>query len=200
MKGKIFKTITAILILMALTMTNFIYVGVGLVSYAESNVATNNQNVEFGAQINNGKLNLELSVKKDGYFNGTIELSDSNFKLKSSNSEYINQVEDNKITLNQINAGTTAKMEIEIEPVQKDVFNAGLLNMTSKLQLSGIYKNSSDKENTVKATREVAYKYTANSSQENVENSAQIITNKIVKISGEEKRIVEISMNRVKRQ
>ena len=86
-------------------------------------------------------------------------------------------------------------MEIEIEPVQKDVFNAGLLNMTSKLQLSGIYKNSSDKENTVKATREVAYKYTANSSQENVENSAQIITNKIVKISGEEKRIVEISMN-----
>ena len=195
MKGKIFKTITAILILMALTMTNFIYVGVGLVSYAESNVATNNQNVEFGAQINNGKLNLELSVKKDGYFNGTIELSDSNFKLKSSNSEYINQVEDNKITLNQINAGTTAKMEIEIEPVQKDVFNAGLLNMTSKLQLSGIYKNSSDKENTVKATREVAYKYTANSSQENVENSAQIITNKIVKISGEEKRVVEISMN-----
>ena len=195
MKGKIFKTITAILILMALTMTNFIYVGVGLVSYAESNVATNNQNVEFGAQINNGKLNLELSVKKDGYFNGTIELSDSNFKLKSSNSEYINQVEDNKITLNQINAGTTAKMEIEIEPVQKDVFNAGLLNMTSKLQLSGIYKNSSDKENTVKATREVAYKYTANSSQENVKNSAQIITNKIVKISGEEKRVVEISMN-----
>ena len=72
MKGKIFKTITAILILMALTMTNFIYVGVGLVSYAESNVATNNQNVEFGAQINNGKLNLELSVKKDGYFNGDI--------------------------------------------------------------------------------------------------------------------------------
>lgn len=195
MKGKIFKTITAILILMALTMTNFIYVGVGLVSYAESNVATNNQNVEFGAQISDGKLNLELSVKKDGYFNGTIELSDSNFKLKSSNSEYINQVEDNKITLNQINAGTTAKMEIEIEPVQKDVFNAGLLNMTSKLQLSGIYKNSSDKENTVKATREVAYRYTANSSQENVENSAQIITNKIVKISGEEKRVVEISMN-----
>ena len=58
MKGKIFKTITAILLLMVLTMTNFIYVGVGLVSYAESNVSTNNQNVEFGAQIVNGKLNL----------------------------------------------------------------------------------------------------------------------------------------------
>lgn len=195
MKGKIFKTITAILLLMALTMTNFIYVGVGLVSYAESDVATNNQNVEFGAQIADGKLNLELSVKKDGYFNGTIELSDSNFKLKSSNSEYINQVEEGKITLNQINAGTTAKMEIEIEPVQNDVFNAGLLNVTSKLQLSGTYKNSSDKENAVKATREVAYRYTANSSQENVESSAQIITNKIANVSGEEKRVVEISMN-----
>ena len=165
MKGKIFKTITAILLLMVLTMTNFIYVGVGLVSYAESNVATNNQNVEFGAQIVNGKLNLELSVKKDGYFNGTIELSDSNFKLKSSNSEYINQVEEGKITLNQINAGTTAKMEIEIEPVQNEIFDAGLLNATSKLQLSGTYKNSSNKENTVKATREIDYRYTANTAQ-----------------------------------
>ncbi len=195
MKGKIFKTITAILLLMVLTMTNFIYVGVGLVSYAESNVSTNNQNVEFGAQIVNGKLSLELSVKKDGYFNGTIELSDSNFKLKSSNSEYINQVEEGKITLNQINAGTTAKMEIEIEPVQNEIFDAGLLNATSKLQLSGTYKNSSNKENTVKATREIDYRYTANTAQENIENTAQIITNKIANVSGEEKRIVEIAMN-----
>ena len=192
---KIIKIEITIILLIALMMTNFMYVGVGLISYAEDSVSTNTQNIEFGAQIKDGKLNLEISVKKDGYFNGTIELSNSNFKLKSSDSKYINQLEDKKITLNQINAGTTAVINIEIAPEQSEVFNVNLLNITSKLQLDGTYKNSSEKEISVKATREIDYRYTANTTQENVENTAQIITNKIANVSGEEKRIIEISMN-----
>ena len=49
MKNKIFKISVAIMLIMTLTMTNFIFLGASLVSYAADNASTNNKNIEFSA-------------------------------------------------------------------------------------------------------------------------------------------------------
>ena len=51
MKNKILKIVTVILLLATLTVTNFIYVGTGLISYAIDSITTNHENVEFEAQL-----------------------------------------------------------------------------------------------------------------------------------------------------
>ena len=57
MKSKILKIILTTLMLITLTSTNFLFVGVNLISYAADNVATNHENVEFEAYFKdeNGK-------------------------------------------------------------------------------------------------------------------------------------------------
>ena len=196
MKQKIFKIVTAIILLITLTMVNFIYVGAGLVSYAASESQTNHQNIGFKAELKDeNTLTLEISVQKEGYFNGEIALENSNFKLKETESIYANKIEDNKITLNQINAGTTAKIEVAIEPVKNETIEVGMLNKTSTLTLTGIYRDSTERDIKINAKREVNLAYTENNNEENIENTSEVITNKIVKISGEEKRVVQISMN-----
>ena len=193
MKGKIFKVVTIMLLLATLTLTNFIYVGVGLISYAVGGNETNHQNVEFSANIkDNSILELEVSVKNEGEFNGKITLEDSNFNLKEFNSEFVQKTEGNTITLNKINVGTTAKIEIPVESKKSDVFNTDLFSKVSKLSLNGIYKNSNEKETEINATKEVRLEYTENNTDENVENDIQVITNKIAKVSGEEKRVVQV--------
>lgn len=196
MNRKILKVATIVLLLVTLTMANFISVGIGLVSYAVSNDATNHQNVEFKAtQKQEGTLLLEVGVKKEGYFNGTIQLENSNFNLKKSDSPYVNKIEGNTLTLNQINAGTTAQIEVEIEPVKKDIFDVGLLNMISELILNGIYRDHTEKNIKIQATREVKVEYQEQNTEGSINHSAEIITNKVVEISGEEKRVVQISVN-----
>ena len=197
MKNKIFKIITVIILLAVLTMTNFIYMGKELVSYAASNINTNNQNVEFDAKIKDGDiLTLSINVKKEGYFNGEIALEDSNFTFVTDQSnEYINKIESNKITLNQINAGTNAQIDLKINLINEEVFNVNLLNTISKLKITGIYRDSTQKDINIKATREVKLEYTENNTYENVENTINVITNKVIQVSGEDKRVVQLEMN-----
>lgn len=196
MKQKIFKIVTAIILLITLTMVNFIYVGAGLISYAASESQTNHQNVGFKAELKDeNTLALEIDVQKEGYFNGEITLENSNFELKETESTYVNKIENNKITLNQINAGTTAKMEIKIDPVKNEAIEVSMLNKISTLTLTGIYRDSTERDIKINAKREVNLAYTENNNEENIEKTSEIITNKIVKISGEEKRVVQISMN-----
>ena len=73
MKGKIMKIVTVMLLLITLTMVNFIYVGAGFVSLAAEDVSTNHKNVEFTARLNSeNSLTLGVTVKNEGYFNGEI--------------------------------------------------------------------------------------------------------------------------------
>ena len=63
MNKKILKIVTVILILTALTIVNIAPIGMSIVSYAESNVKTNHNNVEFDAQIkDNNVLFLIVSI------------------------------------------------------------------------------------------------------------------------------------------
>ena len=196
MRSKVFKIVVAILLVMTLTMVNFIYVGAGLVSYAAEKVSTNHKNVEFTAELKNeNTLNLQISVKNEGYFNGEITLENSNFKLKNSQSEYVNKVEENKIFLNQINAGTVAQIDVEIEQIKDDNLDINLLDRTSTVKLTGIYRDSTEKDINIEASREIKLEYSETNDENNIENGMELITNKITTFNGKEKRIVQVSMN-----
>ena len=196
MRSKVFKIVVAILLVMTLTMVNFIYVGAGIVSYAAEDISTNHRNVEFTTELKNeNTLTLQINVKNEGYFNGEVTLENSNFRLKSSQSEYVNKVEDNKISLNQINAGTVAQIDVEIEQIKDDNLDASLLDKTSTINLTGIYRDSTEKDINIKASRELKLEYAETNDENNVENGMEVITNKITTVNGEEKRVVQVSMN-----
>lgn len=197
MSRKILKVLTVVLLLALLTMPNFIYVGAGLVSYAESATATSHQNVEFDAKLKEGDiLSLSVNVKREGYFNGEITLENSNFTFDTTQTnQYINKIEANKVYLNQLNAGTNAQLDLKIQPIQSDDFDIGLLNIVSKLNITGIYRDSTEKDIKITGTREVEFKYTEDNTNENIESTAKVITNKVLKVSGEDKRVVQLEMN-----
>ena len=97
---RIIKKYVSILIVLTLTVADFSWVGINLVSYAADTIATNNDNVyynayfdtsnqvtEVDAEVNKKDLNLiiEVGVKKDGYLSdGRIALDEqSNFLFQT---------------------------------------------------------------------------------------------------------------------
>ena len=104
MKQKILNILCVTTLIITLTMTYFVYIGANLVSYASENVSTNNKNIEFEAYLkrkdSENILQMSVRVKNDGYFNGTINLENSNFKLKEVKSESIQNIEENSIKIN----------------------------------------------------------------------------------------------------
>lgn len=213
MKGKGFKVCIVLMLVLAMTMTNFVFVGSSLISYALDDISTNNKNVEFGVYFkdDNGgqvssieksvysediKLGIHLKVKQQGYFNGKIELQNSNFTLKETQNDYINKIEGNTITLNQINAGSEVELEIPIEIKREEAFNVALLNMESTVKLNGIYRDSSQKDKEVDSNKKITLKVVpANKTPENIEKTARVITNKNLPVAGQEKRVVQVLLN-----
>ena len=212
MKNKLLKISIIVALILTMTIANFIFVGSSFITYAADALATNNANIEFNAYFKDKEGNntnslefttdeqeqtmyLNVNVKKDGYFNGQIEISKSNFTLVSTENQYVNRIEGNTIYLNQLNAGTNAEIDIKIKPVMEDITQTGLLSMNSEIKLSGVYKDSTERDITINSTREVNLKLVESNTPENVENNLNIITNKIMKINGEEKRIVQFSVS-----
>lgn len=210
MKGKVFKVSVAIILIMTLTLANFIFVGSSIVSYAMDGVTTNHKNIEFEAyfkDIAGNKITtlermaeekemsfyVSVNVKKEGYFNGIVELKNANFKFNSSESEYVNKVEDNKIYLNQLNAGTMAEIELKVSPIEQE--NYSLVEKTSEVSLLGEYKDSTQKDIKIEAKRNIVFNLIETNDKSNIENSMKIITNKVAKISGEDKRIIQVSID-----
>ena len=113
--------IVSALIIIAMTMANFIMLGANMVTYAadvvEGDSKTSHDNIRFSAYLTdssgnmsdkieeninseNLKLHFKIEVLKEGYFNGQVILSNSNFKLKSEIlSEGIHEIKDNTIFL-----------------------------------------------------------------------------------------------------
>lgn len=210
MKNKIFKISIILVMILTMTMTNFIFVGKNLISYAGDNITTNHKNIEFTAYFKNqeGKevttleklqneeeafLYLRFNVKKEGYFNGEIAIENSNFTLKETDSIYVNKIENNTILLNQINVGQGEEIKVKIEPIQKERLELGLLGMTTKVKVTGIYRDSTQKDIRIQADREVTLKLIENNTETNVKNEVKVITNKITKVEGQEKRILQLS-------
>lgn len=212
MKSKILKVSIVLMLIVTLSMYNFIFLGANLMSYALDDVSTSHKNIEFSAYFKNEageKINtlertndtkeislyLSISVKNEGFFNGKIELANSNFEIKGSESEYVNKISDNKVYLNQLNAGSTVEIELKIIPIEKDVINLDMLNCQSEIKLTGIYRDSTEKDINITANKTVTLNLIEENTNEDVKNEVKIITNKILKISGEDKRVIQISLN-----
>ena len=135
--------VCAILIIIALTITDFLFVGTTFVSYAVGGSKTGNTNVEFSAYFlnQNGEkvetlkkyigseeyLYIDVSVKNEGYFNGKITLDNCNFKLKKDTlSEGVSEITDNTVTLKQIKAGSTVTIKLAIEAIKNDVITSAI--------------------------------------------------------------------------
>ena len=145
MKNKILKISVVILLIMTLTMTNFIFLGSNLISYAADTMSTNHKNIEFDAYFkdNNGQkittlertadmkeasLYVAINVNTEGFFVGQVKLQNSNFDITSSESEFVSKISDNTIYLNQLDVGTTAEIEVKVKPIDSDVMNVNMLD------------------------------------------------------------------------
>lgn len=214
-KTNLMGKICAVLVIFALTVSDFLPVGKAMVSYAIDVVKTNNANVEFSAYFQNENeekikkvednidkeeyLYVDVSVKNEGYFNGEITISNNNFNIKSDKlSPEVAEINGNVVKLNQINAGSTAKIKLAIEAKKDNNINESLLNAKTNVQLNGQYVNSKnvekDKYVDIKGNDEVEIKW--NSSEgSNVELEAKLLTNSVYDVNGENKRLVQMLIN-----
>lgn len=210
--GVIKKTV-AFMLIVVLTMFDFILLGTEMVSYAADalETATSNKNVTFDIYFKdeNGiittekdekinsqdiKLFVRVAVKNDGYFNGMVSLEEGNFNLKNEVLHTsINKIENNTITLNQINSGEVVEFEVGIEPIKEDTINSRFFNMSSKISINGIYRNSKEKDIKINATREVKLKLISPYTEtEKVDLTTTILTNKVYEVEETNKRIVQV--------
>lgn len=216
MKGfrvKVIKPIVILVIILALTLVDFVTVGVQVVSYAVGNIeVTNVNNVLFMAAFldssgneyqsleenimdKNIRLRLAIQVEKEGYFNGEIQINNSNFKLKTDiQNDHINSINENYIKLNQINAGEEVILDLGIEPIRDDQYQLEFLNKVSDIQISGTYIKGENSSKEVKSKKQVQLKLNSKKSDENSENSVDVVTNKVYEIDGENKRVVQLEV------
>lgn len=212
MKNKILKISVVILLIMTLTMTNFIFLGSSLISYAADAMSTNHKNIEFDAYFKDSdgqktttlertadmqevSLYLAVNVSTEGFFVGQVELQNSNFNIVSSESEFVSKISDNIIYLNQLNVGTSAEIEVKVKPIDDEVMNISMLDCQSELTLTGIYRDNTEKDIDIHATRTVSMQLVEANSNDSVKNEIEVITNKLIKISSEDKRVVQLSLH-----
>ncbi len=173
--------------------------GSGLISYA----ADEQNQITFNAQIldSEGKevkeaditselnLHLSIAVKEGNLKNVNLDLSNCNFKLKDESG------------IDQINAGETKELYFKIVARNDDQFKLDLLNMESKIKLTGTYSNDNkteeiNKEETVsvKWNAQELYNMDDETKKETKVLENEIITNKTYTIDGKEKRVVQVKI------
>lgn len=173
--------------------------GSGLISYA----ADEQNQITFNAQIldSEGKevkeaditselnLHLSIAVKEGNLKNVNLDLSNCNFKLKDESG------------IDQINAGETKELDFKIVARNDDQFKLDLLNMESKIKLTGTYSNDNKTEE-VNKEKTVSVKWNSSNltsmTEEEIKEtkvlSTEIITNKTYTIDGEEKRVIQVKV------
>ena len=218
MKQRIFQVITSLLLIITLTMANFLLLCVDVVALAADEInadkSTNHKNIEFMAYFkdekgnkiteidsyansDNLKLYFQISVKQEGYFVGNIVLNNSNFKFKTDIlSNEINKIENNVVYLNQINAGESKEIKIGIELLNDDQFDLNMINMKNEISIEGIYRDSTQKDISIKAERNVTLNLISPyvNAEETITLSQEIITNKVLEFNGNSKRIIQIEV------
>ena len=219
MNQKILKIIIVLMLVVTLTMANFVLLCADVVTYAADAIiadkSTNNKNVEFTAYLKNDKgekvsnldaqinaedlkLYFQISVKQEGLFNGDIALNDANFKFKTDFTDNsISKIEENKIYLNQINAGETKEIEVGIQLLTDSQFDLGLISKENKIVIEGTYKDSTQKDIAISATKTVKINMVSPyaNADECINLEQKVITNKVAKYNGEDKRIIQVQID-----
>lgn len=212
-RKNLFSKICAMLVIIALTMSDFLFVGQTAVSYAIDTIRTNSSNVDFSAYFlnSNGEktekleenidkgeeyLFVDISVKNEGYFNGRISLNNNNFNIKNEVlSENIVEIVGNEVKLNQINAGSNVTIKLAIEPVNNTSITKNMLNDVTKVNLNGQYVNSKnvekDKYVDILGTAEVSINWKSSENTQ-LELDSSLLTNAIYGTENEKNRVVQI--------
>lgn len=215
-KKRLMNKICAILMIMLLNISDFLFIGKAAVTYAIDVVSTNHANVDFSAYFlnENGEkvdkleefidkgekyLYVDISVKNEGYFNGTIRLNENNFVLKpEKSSENIAEISEKEAKLNQINAGSTVTIKLGIEAIKEDIVDEKTLDTKTNVELEGQYVNSKNVENEkyidIKGTSKVEIDWKS-SENTKAELETDVLTNSIYEVDGVEKRIVQLLVN-----
>lgn len=210
MEKNILKKLLIITLIIMLIATDFFMLGSSIISYAiGSDNSTNNENIEFSSYFKNEKgervenltesikkenlkLYAEIKVKNEGYLNGSIEIENSNFKIKNNIlSTSIVSIEENKVNFNQINAGDVVELELDIEPIISETLTADMLSKDTVVKLSGTYMETTYKGLNIEASKTVNLNLKPDESTQ-AELLTEIITNKVFSINGENKRIVQL--------
>ena len=215
-RKSLFNKICAMLVVIALTISDFLFVGQAAVSIAVDTIRTNSSNVDFSAYFldsNNektGKLDenidkgeeylyVDISVKNEGYFNGTLTIDNNNFNIKNEVlSDYVAEISSNVVKLNQINAGSNVTLKFAIEPINAASITSEMLNSNTKVNLNGQYVNSKnvekDKYVDISGTAVVSINWKSSENTE-VELNSSLLTNAVYTTENEQNRVVQILVN-----
>lgn len=204
---QVIQKVIASLIIFAMIMVQYAIVGFTAITYAIDMLSTQSENVQFKAyfvendketatierSIENKdlKLNIDVSVKNEGYFNGTISLENAGFRIKDESiiNNNVKEIKDNVIYLNQINAEDTAHIEVGIEFLNENEISTVSLNSETDVKLKGTYI-SSKKNNEIDATSKVLVNWNIPQNTK-AEILSKILTNKIYTVNQQNKRIVQ---------
>lgn len=171
--------------------------------------ATNNENVEFDAYFKQGSnsvhslkedintdstlMYLYIKVKKGYLKNASVSMygesasETSNFVLKNSEAKYelIQNIDStsNKITLNQIDEGTEAVLEVPITMNSSEKIDTNNFGKTNNIKISGTYVNEKGKEIAVEKNIRLRLELTAKAEivvEQEVQRYLQIDENKVL--------------------
>lgn len=173
-RSKIFTKVLAAFLVFTLTFSNFALVGEAFASSIFDGLfgageTTGHSNVVFEAYVGEDKTNsvtanvndenlaisLDLNVKDSGYLKDgkiaittTEEEKDLNFRLKGEfeETETIQTVQDNIISLKQIDFGTDVTLNVPIEYQNEEYVNESKVSSESKVVFTGVYVDKDGKE------------------------------------------------------
>ena len=143
-------------------------------SYATNEIEeikTTEDNVEFNVQINGGKeatlnlseksnIDVDLNVLNTGYIKeATLTVENNNYIVENTENQYVNKIENNVITLNQVNAGEEASIKLPIAFNKIDKVNPSLFDQESKITLNAIYVNEVGKEKKIQKSYNLRVKW-----------------------------------------
>ena len=210
--GRIKVKLLATLLVITLTFANFALVGsyigeaiaVEIDLTKQDSSTNNNDNVKFElyfAENNSNQISKDInakdlvlyakvSVENAGLLeNAKIELTDTSFKLQEN-------VNEESLNIGTLRAGENKPLELPIE-IKRDgnVFNLGLLNMFSKIKLTGTYKNE-DNEINIDTDKYVQVNWTSEAidlipDEEPIELTQELVTYREHNIDGINKKIVQ---------
>ena len=192
---KLTNKILAILLVIALAGVQFITTGVYAAELLEQNSETSEENVKFNATIGDdnshdkysytanidsdaNKLYLSINVENTGYLKDiVITLQDNNyvFSSKEVEDQRIKSISDNKIELNQINAGENVNLAIPITLNKQDSISKDAFNKESKVILNAVYVNAKNKEKKIEKELKQNLSWTVDQNIVGIETSQNVI-------------------------
>lgn len=180
--NKILASIIVFIMLMANMSTIGIHVGEVIATDSTLNTQnskTNNSNVEFDSYFiddenithdviknigEENKIVAQISVKNAGYLkNARIEFVESNFKiLNQTSSDKISNIENNIISLNQIDNGEDIVLEIPFIFEHNTQIDLTEFDKISAVNFTGTYVDEDGKEREIEKEINLGLKWTAN--------------------------------------